>query len=133
MRLPPLLSHYPRPVQLFLVVVLPALYGALTGYLLGVSAPAYVVLSLLGVLGGIGAGLDHLGAAAGARRGVLAGSIFGGAILIAHAIHGASAKVDLPDPPVLLLVFTTVLAVAFGAFGGWIRERTVQPGELPGA
>jgi hypothetical protein len=132
-RLPPLLSNHPRPVQLFLVVVLPALYGALTGYLLGVSAPAYVVLSLLGVLGGIGAGLDHLGAAAGARRGVLAGSIFGGAILIAHAIHGASAKADLPDPPVLLVVFTTVLAVAFAAFGGWIRERTVRAGVVPGA
>jgi hypothetical protein len=43
-------------------------------------------------LGGIGAGFDHLGAAAGAKRGLVAGSIFGGAILVAHQIHGAEAK-----------------------------------------
>ena len=56
----------------------------------------YLVLSVLGVLGGIGAGLDHLGAAAGAKRGLVAGSIFGGSILIAHEIHGAEAEAHLP-------------------------------------
>jgi hypothetical protein len=126
MKLPPLLSEHPRPLQLFLVVVLPALYGALTGYYLGVSEAGYLVLSLIGVLGGIGAGLDHLGARAGARRGLVAGSIFGASILIAHEIHGASAKADLPDPAILLVVVTTVLAVGFAALGGWLRERTVR-------
>jgi predicted lysophospholipase L1 biosynthesis ABC-type transport system permease subunit len=81
------------------------------------------VLSLIGILGGIGAGLDHVGPAAGAKRGLLAGSIFGGAILIAHEIHGADAKADLPHPAILLVVVTTVLAVLFAAFGGWIRRR----------
>jgi hypothetical protein len=78
------------------------------------------------VLGGIGAGLDHLGARAGARRGLVAGSIFGASILIAHEIHGASAKADLPDPAILLVVVTTVLAIGFAALGGWLRERTVR-------
>ena len=81
---------------------------------------------MLGVLGCIGAGFDHLGAAAGARRGLVAGSIFGGAILIAHQIHGADAKADLPKPAILLIVITTVLGVGFGALGGWLRERTMR-------
>ena len=49
--------------------------------------------------------------------------IFGGAILVAHQIHGAEAKADLPDPAILLIVITTVLAVGFGALGNWLRER----------
>jgi hypothetical protein len=123
MKLPPLLSEHPRPLQFALAVMVPALYGALTGYFLGVSEVTYLVLSLIGVLGGIGAGLDHIGPAAGAKRGLLAGSIFGGAILIAHEIHGAKAEAHLPEPAILLVVITTVLGVAFAALGGWIRER----------
>ena len=77
-------------------------------------------------LGGFDAGFDHLGAAAGAKRGLVAGSIFGGAILVAHQIHGAEAKADLPDPAILLIVITTVLAVGFGALGNWLRERATR-------
>ena len=123
MRLPPLLLEHPRPVQVLLAVVLPALYGALTGYFLGVSEVTYLILSALGVIGGIGAGFDHLGVVAGAKRGLLAGSIFGGSILAAHEIHGAEAKADPPHPAILLIAITTVLAVGFGALGGWLRER----------
>jgi hypothetical protein len=125
-RLPPLLLEQPRSVQVLLAVVLPALYGALTGYFLGISETTYLVLSVLGVLGGIGAGFDHHGAATGAKRGLIAGSIFGGAILIAHEIHGAEAKAHLPEPAILLVVITTVLGVAFAALGGWLRERAMR-------
>jgi hypothetical protein len=103
--------------------VLPAAYGAVTGYFLGVSEVTYLVLSVIGILGGIGAGFDHLGTAAGARRGVVAGLIFGGAILIAHEIHGAEAEAHLPEPGILLVVVTTALGALFGALGGWLRER----------
>jgi hypothetical protein len=78
---------------------------------------------VIGIVGGIGAGFDHTGAAAGAKRGLLAGSLFGGSILIAHEIHGADAEAHLPDPAILLVVVTTVLGVAFAALGGWLRER----------
>ena len=124
--LPPLLHEHPRSVQILLAVVLPALYGGLTGYFLGVSEVTYLVLSVLGVLGGIGAGFDHVGAAAGAKRGLIAGSIFGGSILIAHEIHGADAKADLPEPAILLILITTILAVGFGALGGWLRDRAMR-------
>jgi hypothetical protein len=94
-----------------------------TGYFLGVSEGTYLVLSILGILGGFGAGFDHLGAAEGAKRGVLAGLIFGASILIAHEIHGAEAEAHLPEPAILLVVITTVLGAVFGAVGGWARER----------
>jgi hypothetical protein len=129
-RLPPLLSEHPRPVQFTLAVVVPAVYGAITGYFLGTSEGVYLILSGIGVVGGIGAGLDHAGAWAGAKRGVIAGSVFGAFILIAHEIHGADAKADLPDPEILLVVLTTVLAMGFAALGGWIRQRAIRRGEI---
>jgi hypothetical protein len=125
-RLPPLLREHPRSVQILLAIVLPALYGALTGYFLGVSEVTYLVLSVLGVLGGVGAGFDHVGAAAGAKRGFIAGAIFGGSILVAHEIHGADAKAHLPEPALVLILITTILGIGFGALGGWLRERSTQ-------
>jgi hypothetical protein len=131
-RLPPLLSEMPRPVQITLAVIIPAAYGALTGYFLGTSEAVYLVLSVIGIVGGIGAGFDHVGARAGAKRGVLAGSLFGGFILIAHEIHGEDAKADLPEPAILLVALTTVLAIAFAALGGWLRQRAIRRGEPTG-
>ena len=109
MRLPPLLREHPRWLQILLALVLPAAYGAVTGYFLGVSEGTYLVLSILGVL-----------------RGIVAGLIFGSAILIAHEIHGAEAKADLPDPEIVLVAVTTGLGAAFGALGGWLRERATR-------
>jgi hypothetical protein len=130
MRLPPLLSERSRPVQVVLAIVVPAVYGAVTGIFLGISEAVYLVLALAGILGALGAGLEHLGAGAGARRGFVAGAIFGGAILIAHEISGAEPERDLPDPAIVLLVVTTVLGVAFAALGGWIRQRQEPVGAL---
>jgi hypothetical protein len=96
-RLPPLLREHPRSVQILLAIVLPALYGALTGYFLGVSEVTYLVLSVLGVLGGVGAGFDHVGAAAGAKRGFIAGAIFGGSILVAHEMTARMRKPICPS------------------------------------
>jgi hypothetical protein len=125
-RLPPLLNEHPRSLQVFLAIILPAAYGAVTGYFLGVSEGTYLVLSIIGILGGIGAGFDHLGAREGAMRGVLAGLIFGSSILIAHEIHGAEAEAHLPEPAILLVVLTTLLGAAFGALGGYLRERSMR-------
>ena len=133
MRTPPLLEEHPRGLQVLIAIVLPAAYGAVTGYFLGVSEGTYLVLSIIGVLGGIGAGFDHVGAAAGAKRGLIAGSIFGAAILIAHEIHGAEAEADLPDPAILLVVITTVLGVGFAALGGWLRARAIARAEAAAA
>jgi hypothetical protein len=125
-KLPPLLSEHPRPLQFVLAIVVPALYGALTGVFLGVSEPIYLVLSLIGILGAVVAGFDHLGARAGALRGLVAGSVFGAFILIAHEIHGEEAKAHLPEPAILLLAITTGFAVPLAALGGWLRQRQMR-------
>jgi hypothetical protein len=122
-RLPPLLKDHPRPIQIGLALVLPAVFGAITGYFLGISEAAYLILSAIGILGGIGAGFDHFGATAGLKRGVLAGVIFGSFILIAHEIHGAKAEATLPEPGIVLVGVTAGLGGVFGAVGGWLRER----------
>ena len=132
-RLPPLFSNMPRPAQAFLGVILPALYGALTGYFLGEDEVIYLVLSVIGIVGAVGAGFDHVGAKAGALRGIVAGSVFGGFILIAYELRGEPAKAELPEPAILLIVVTTVLAVCFAALGGWLRERAMQRGAKEGA
>ena len=133
MKLPPLFSEMPRTAQVVLGGVIPAAYGAVTGYFLGENEAVYLVLSVIGIVGAIGAGFDHVGAKAGARRGVLAGSLFGGFILIAYELRGEPAKADLPDPAILLVVLTTVLAIGFAALGGWLRQRAIRKGATKGA
>lgn len=122
-RRPPLMSEHPTALQVVLCVVVPAAFGVLTGVLLGVSEPAYLVCSITGVLGGVGAGFDHRGARAGALRGLLGGALFGASILIAHDLHGAAPKAHLPDPAIVLAVVTTLLGIALGALGGALRGR----------
>ena len=86
----------------------------------------YVTLSLVGILGGFGAGLDHVGAKAAAGRGVIGGLLFGSSILIAHEIHGAGAEAYLPDPAILLVVATTIFGCGLAALGGWARARSLR-------
>jgi hypothetical protein len=120
----PLLLDRPFPAQFVLAVVVPALFGLLAGYLLGVSEPAYLVVSLLGVLGGIGAGFDHRGADEGFVRGIAGGLLFGVFILVGHSVFGEQAKAHVPEPYVILPVITTVLGALFGAWGGALRAKS---------
>ncbi len=126
-RLPPLMADNPRAVQIAFVMGAPVVFGAIIGVFLGLSETVYAVLSIIGVLGGVVAGFDHLGARAGARRGLLAGALFGASIVIAHELHGRAAKAHLPDPEILLVVITTVLGVAFAAAGGALPARFQGP------
>jgi hypothetical protein len=129
-RLPPLLAEHSRPVQVLLAGVVPALYGALTGVMLGISEPVYAVLSVLGILGAVAAGFDHIGPRAGALRGIVAGSVFGAFILIAHEIHGEAAKANIPHPGIVLVAITTGFAVPLAALGGWLRRRREREGRV---
>jgi hypothetical protein len=55
-RTPPLFSEHPPALQVVLAVVVPAVYGAITGLFLGTSEAIYLTLTLIGVLGVAGAG-----------------------------------------------------------------------------
>jgi hypothetical protein len=122
----PLLADRRPAEQVFIVLVLPSLYGAICGVMLGVSEGLYTVLTLLGILGGIGAGYDHATPSDGALRGIAGGALFGTFILLAHAVAGTHAKAKLPDPHILLPVATTLISIALGAIGGAIRARQLR-------
>jgi membrane protein YqaA with SNARE-associated domain len=122
--LPPLLADRPRPLQIVLAGVVPAVFGAICGWVLGWSELLYLLLAVpVATLGGFGAGLEHRGAASGARRGFVGGLLFGSFLLIVHELTGEEAEAELPDPPVLLAVATTVLGTSLGALAGWLRAR----------
>jgi hypothetical protein len=122
----PLLAERPVGEQVFIVLVLPALFGAICGVLLGISGPVYTVLTLAAILGGIGAGYDHPTASEGALRGVAGGALFGTFILLAHAITGEHAEAKLPEPHIFLPIATTVISIGLGAIGGAIRARQLR-------
>jgi hypothetical protein len=114
------------PVQIVLAVLIPAIFGAICGWLLGVDKTAYLVLSVLALLGGYAAGTEHKGAGEGALRGVLGGALFGGFILITNELIGKEPKADLPHPKILLLAITIGVGVILGALGGRARARHVE-------
>jgi hypothetical protein len=110
-------------LQVVLAGIVPALFGALTGWVLGLSEIGYLVLSLLALAGAYAAGLEHDGAGEAALRGALGGALFGGFILIVHNATGEEAKAELPDPEILLIAVTIAFSVGAGALGGRRRHR----------
>jgi hypothetical protein len=130
--LPTLLRTRPLPAQLLLAGLLPVAFGALCGWLLGVNKTAYLVLSLLAIAGGYLAGQEHAGAAEGAIRGAIGGTLFGGSILLVHEATGKAAKADLPDPKILLMAITIVAGVTLGALGGRRRANHAEVEEDKG-
>jgi hypothetical protein len=121
--MPVLLRSREVPLQVVLAVVFPALAGALAGFLLGVNEAAYVVWSLLALLGGYFAGLEHAGAGEGAIRGLLGGSLFGAVLLLVHHATGEEPKADLPEPELVLVAITALIGTVSGSLGGWRRGR----------
>src|SRR6202035_2972217 len=59
MQAPPLFRDRPRPLQIILGGVVPFIFGAVVGIVLGVSAGAYWGLAGLAGLGGFLAGFEH--------------------------------------------------------------------------
>src|SRR5688572_29078451 len=107
MRQPDLLESHPPRVQLILALVVPAVFGLVTGIVLGLSEIGYLILSVLGIAGGYLAGKEHVGASDGALRGFTGGVLFGAFILAGHAVTGLEQKAHLPHPEILLVVITT--------------------------
>jgi hypothetical protein len=126
MEMPPLLSSRSPAMQVVVGDLVPAIYGSITGVLLGVSKPVYLILTLLAIPGGLLAGFEHRGAGDGAARGFVGGALFGGFILLAHEAAGTHAKASLPHPGVVLVAITIVGGIALGAIGGALRSRRTR-------
>jgi hypothetical protein len=114
------------PVQLLLAVVIPAVFGAICGWVLGLDKTVYLVLSVLAFLGAYAAGNEHKSALEGALRGLIGGALFGTAILLVNDAIGKKPKATLPDPKIWLLAITIGVAVVMGALGGRARANHTE-------
>ena len=112
-------SEQPTAGKIVVAVVAPALLGALSGWLLGMTAGGYWVVQVIAAIGGFLAGLEHRSARSGAIRGVVGGAIFGTSILLLRAIADRTDHVSLGGTPALLPIITALAGAILGALGGW--------------
>jgi hypothetical protein len=130
---PMLFRDRPRPVQVLLGGVIPAIAGAVAGVLIGASSGAYWAWGALAAIGSVVGGFEHQDGWGGADRGLVAGVIYGIALLLLHAIVGTHAKVSLGSFPPFLVVITGIAGMLLSALGGWLarrgRERRASPAE----
>ncbi len=132
---PTLFRDRPRPAQIVIGGVVPAIFGAVAGVLVGVSSGAYWGYAALVAIGSVIAGFEHLDGWGGADRGLAAGFIYGVALLLTHAIIGTHAKVSLGSFPPFLAVITAIAGMLLSALGGRIargqRERALTQPTIP--
>jgi len=132
---PKLFRDQPRPVQIVSGGVVPAVFGAIAGVLIGASVGAYWGFAALAAIGSVVAGFEHQDGWGGADRGLLAGAIYGAALLIMHAIVGTHAKVSLGSFPPFLAVITAIAGMLLSAAGGKVarlqRERAQARAAVP--
>jgi len=132
---PVLFRDRPRPAQVALGGVVPAIFGGVAGVLIGVSSGGYWAWAALAAIGSIVGGFEHQDGWGGADRGLVAGVIYGIALLVVHAILGTHAKVSLGSFPPFLVVITGIAGMLLSALGGRtarvLRERRASPIEPP--
>jgi hypothetical protein len=122
--LPPLIEEREDKTAFLLMVVVPSVFGIFTGIMLGVSEPIYLVLSILGIAGGFGAGIEHDDKWVGVYRGLLGGLLFGFWILFTHGVlFDDEPKAHLPDPEVGLILITAGLGAILGTLGARWRAK----------
>ena len=130
MHLPPAFEDRPFWLQLVGLVVVPMIFGVLSGFALGWSEVLYLIMvGPIALIGGFLGGIEHRGFEDGFVRGLLGGLVYGSFILLGHKIAGTDPKADLPDPQVGLVILTTVVGGILGGLGGRFRARreAVEP------
>jgi hypothetical protein len=126
-----LLLERPVGARVAIALVVPSVYGFVTGIALDKSQAVYIVLLVLAAIGGVLAGFEMYGSGQGAVRGFVGGTLFGAFILIAHEVITGDSTVKLPHPAILFLLFTIIPGVALGAWGGRLRFEWEENREPP--
>jgi hypothetical protein len=120
----PLFEDRPVAVQLIGGIVVPMLFGLLTGFALAWNEVAYLVLvGPVGIIGGLLAGTEHKGADEGFVRGLIGGLVFSSFILLGLEIMNDEPKAEIPEPQAGLVFFITLVSGGLGALGGAYRAR----------
>lgn len=125
---PAYLLDRPMALRLVLVVVVPVIFGAICGYVLGHNKTVYIALQIVAAIGGYVGGFEHRSGGEAAVRGLLGGCFFGAGILLVHELTGDEALVELPKPAIILLAFTGGIGAILAAFGAGARKRREEAG-----
>ena len=132
--LPPPFLERPFVLQLVGGIVVPAVYGILTGFTLSVNEILYYALSgPIAIAGGFLGGVEHRESGEGFLRGAVGGLIFGSFILLGNEmLDPDETKAHLPDPQVGLVFVTTIGGAILGALGARWRNRQERREALSG-
>ncbi len=120
---PTLMRDRSENTQVALVVIVPLLFGAGVGIVLGISAGFYWALLAVATLAALLSGLEHGEVQEAAERGAVAGAAFALGILAAHGLADTDAKVSLGSVPALLIVIDAIAGALLAALGCWLGNR----------
>ena len=124
MKLLPPFEERSFPEQLIAAIVIPMVFGIVTGLALGWNGIVYwILVGPLAIIGGFLGGMDHRGGDDGFVRGLISGLVYGSFTLIGFEIVNTEAKAYLGEPQVGLVFATTLIGGILGALGGWYRLR----------
>ena len=118
-------SERGREAQILLALVVPFIFGAIVGVVLGASATAYWILSALAALGAVLAGLEHPDPRSAAIRGLVIGAVYGIGVLLAHAVAGTHAEVSLGSFPPVVILIDAIAGAILAAIGGLISRARI--------
>ncbi len=132
MKLPPPFDERPFWLQVVGGIVVPLVFGLLSGFALGWSEIVYyVMVGPLALAGGFLAGTEHRARDEGLVRGAIGGLVFGSFILLGHEIANNEPKANLSDPQGTLVFVTTLFGAILGWLGARWRSRQPEPGPAP--
>jgi hypothetical protein len=133
MKLPPPFDERPFWLQVVGGIVVPMVFGILTGFVLTWNEILYYVLvGPIAIAGGFLAGIEHRGADDGLLRGAIGGLVFGSFILIGLEIMNDEPKAHLGEPQAGLAFVTTLGGAILGAAGAAWRARQERRPALGG-
>jgi hypothetical protein len=118
-------SERGREAQILLALVVPFIFGAIVGVVLGASATVYWILSAVAALGAVLAGLEHPDPRSAAIRGLVIGAVYGIGVLLAHAVAGTHAEVSLGSFPPIVILIDAVAGAILAALGGLISRAKI--------
>lgn len=128
MRMPPLLDERDAGTEFALVVIAPIVLGTIAGLLLGSTKAGYLIVSLVAIVGGFGAGLEHATPLEAVYRGLFGGTLYGVSILTALELSNKAPKTSLPHHQILLVLITAGGGALLGVLGARTRARAARRG-----
>jgi hypothetical protein len=126
-KLPPPFDERPFWLQVLGGIVVPMVFGILSGLVLGWSEILYYVMAgPIAIAGGFVAGTEHRVVDDAALRGAIGGLVYGSFILIGHEIANNAPKAQLPDPQGGLVFATALGGALLGALGAYLVTRRAR-------